>query len=173
MAADKTTLTEWETLNERRGVIISLLRSLTTQLKSVDQPPISQSEEAEGLTASALDSLARLCQDKGIYRAQLFAATSDAMLDRWNSTLCFNERDELAMKAARTTLKTRFAPSSTFCALGAADTCFLYHVLHIVTWTQMVHFRLKWYPVHEVVGGTLSEHDFPTRSVRVDDATLI
>ena len=70
MAADKTTLTEWETLNERRGVIISLLRSLTTQLKSVDQPPISQSEEAEGLTAGTQQKHAALRAPRPTSRAE-------------------------------------------------------------------------------------------------------
>ena len=70
MAADKTTLTEWETLNERRGVIISLLRSLTTQLKSVDQPPISQSEEAEGLTAGTQQKHAALRAPRPASRAE-------------------------------------------------------------------------------------------------------
>jgi len=54
---DKNSMT---TLIERRSVVISLLRSLTTQLRTVDQPPISQSEEAEGLTASTQQKHAAL-----------------------------------------------------------------------------------------------------------------
>ena len=65
-----TQLSEWETLTERRSVVISLLRSLTTQLKSVDQPPISQSEEAEGLTAGTQQKHAALRAPRPASRAE-------------------------------------------------------------------------------------------------------
>ena len=65
-----TQLSEWETLTERRSVVISLLRSLTTQLKSVDQPPISQSEEAEGLTAGTQQKHAALRAPRPTSRAE-------------------------------------------------------------------------------------------------------
>ncbi|KAJ1453626.1 hypothetical protein M885DRAFT_523874 [Pelagophyceae sp. CCMP2097] len=46
-------LTEWAKLADRRSAVISLLRSVKQQLVKLHQPPMSRSDEAEGVTAAA------------------------------------------------------------------------------------------------------------------------
>ena len=44
---------EWAKLSDRRSAVISLLRSVCDQLRKIDNPPLSRSDEAEGTTWAA------------------------------------------------------------------------------------------------------------------------